>query len=92
MCRAILEIECPLSFEGRFSILSVLSRLQGDAERREGVHLAQGVSLGTTYSRLLQGYLAHTKHPPPRILRQDFTYGPMVILGGGLFLMSEAPL
>ena len=27
-----------------------------------------------------------------RILQWDCTYGPMVILGGGRFLMSEVPL
>ena len=40
----------------------------------------------------LQGYLAHKKHPPPRTLQWDYTYGPMVILGGVLFLMSEVLL
>ena len=40
----------------------------------------------------LQGYLAHKKHPPPRTLQSDYTSGPTVVLGVGLFLMSEVPL
>ena len=41
---------------------------------------------------LLQGYLAHEKHPPPRTLQKDYlgSYGGP--RGGGLFLMSEVPL
>ena len=31
----------------------------------------------------VQGYLAHTKHPPPRTLHQGFTQGHMVVLTGG---------
>jgi hypothetical protein len=31
----------------------------------------------------LQGYLTHEKPPSPRTLQQDFTLGPMVVLGGG---------
>ena len=41
----------------------------------------------------LQVYLAHKKHPPPRTLQKDYTWGPMVVLGGGgLFVVSEVPL
>ena len=32
------------------------------------------------------------KHPPPRTLQWDYTWGPMVVLVGGLFLMIEVPL
>ena len=41
---------------------------------------------------LLQGYLAHKKHPPPRTLQWDFlgSYGGP--RGGGRFLMIEVPL
>ena len=49
--------------------------------------LCQG--LGTSP---IQGYLAHKKQPPTRTLQQDYTQGPMVFLGEGLFLMSEVPL
>ena len=43
--------------------------------------------------RSLLVYLdSKTPPPPPRILQWDCTYGPMVILGGGRFLMSEVPL
>ena len=39
-----------------------------------------------------QGY-RHKKHPPPRTLQQDYTWGRVVVLGGGgLFLMREVPL
>ena len=38
----------------------------------------------------LQGNIALEKQPPPKTLQQDFTQGPMVVLGG-LFLMSEVP-
>ena len=31
----------------------------------------------------VQGYLAHKKHPTPNTLQQDYTQGPMVVLGGG---------
>ena len=47
---------------------------------------------------LLQGCLAHIKHPSPRTLQKDYTKGPMVVLGGegflagGLFQVSEVPL
>ena len=39
-----------------------------------------------------KGYLAHKKRPPRRTLQYDHPQGPMVTLGGGLFLMSEVPL
>ena len=41
---------------------------------------------------LIQGYLAHKNHPPPRTLQKDYTQGHMVVLGGGLFFISELPL
>jgi len=37
----------------------------------------------TSTKRALQGYLAHKKHPPPRTLQWDYTYGPIAVLGGG---------
>ena len=37
----------------------------------------------------LQGYLAHKKQRPPRALQKDYAYGPMVVLGERLFLLSE---
>ena len=40
----------------------------------------------------VQGYLAHKKLRPPRTLQWDYTQGPVVVLGGGRFLMNEAPL
>ena len=40
----------------------------------------------------LQGYLAPEKQPPRRTLQKPYAYGPMVILGGWVFLMSEVPL
>ena len=45
-----------------------------------------------TYDRRIQGYLAHKKLRPPRNLQYDYAWGPMVVLGGGLFIMSEVPL
>ena len=38
------------------------------------------------------GYLAHKKHPPRRTLQKPYAQGPMVILWGWVFLMSEEPL
>ena len=35
------------------------------------------------YGAEVQGYLAHKKHLPPRILQEDYTRGPTVVLGGG---------
>ena len=40
----------------------------------------------------IQGYLAHKKPHPPRTLQSAYISGPLVVLGGGLFLMSEVPL
>ena len=40
------------------------------------------------YINQLQGYLAHKKLLPPR----TYVQGPMVVLGGLTFLMSEVPL
>jgi len=40
----------------------------------------------------VQGYLAHEKQHPPRALQLDYAYGPMAVLGGGLFLISEVDL
>ena len=41
----------------------------------------------------LLGHLASKNPPPPpRILQWDYTYGPMVFLGGGRFIMCEVPL
>jgi hypothetical protein len=40
----------------------------------------------------MQGYLAHKKPPSLRTLQYDHAVGPMVVLEGGWFLMSEAPL
>ena len=33
--------------------------------------------------RAVQGYLAHKKQRPPRTLQQEYTQGPMAVLGGG---------
>ena len=43
-------------------------------------------------SRTIQGHLAHEKQPPRRTLQEDQAQGPMVILGGWVFRMSEVPL
>ena len=40
----------------------------------------------------VQGYLAHKKLPPPRILQQAYAWGPRAVLGRVKFLMSEVPL
>ena len=40
----------------------------------------------------IQGYLAYKKPPPRRTLQQEYARGPMVVLQGGLFFMSEVPL
>ena len=40
----------------------------------------------------LQGYLAHERQAPRRTLQQAYVQRPMVVLGGGLFFMSEVPL
>ena len=32
------------------------------------------------------------KRPPPRTLQKPYAQGPMVVLGGLSFLMSEVPL
>ena len=40
----------------------------------------------------VQGYLAYKNPPPRRTLQEPFAYGPMVILGGWVFLMSEVAL
>ena len=40
----------------------------------------------------LQGYLAHKKQHPPRTPQKPSAQGPMVILWGWVFLMSEVPL
>ena len=37
----------------------------------------------TSQPTWLQGYLAHKKLPPRRTLQQDYTWGPMVVLGEG---------
>ena len=51
-------------------------------------------SAGTPWQarHTLQGYLAHKKLRPPRTLQQDYALGPMVVLGGGLFLMREVTM
>jgi len=41
---------------------------------------------------LVQGYLAHKKQCLPWALQQVYAYGPMAVLGGVEFLMSEVPL
>ena len=40
----------------------------------------------------VQGYLARKKIPHPRTLQQAYAYEPVIVLGGGRFLMSEVPL
>jgi hypothetical protein len=43
--------------------------------------------------RVIQRYLAQKKTPPPpRTLQWPYAYGPMVVPGGGSFLMIEVPL
>ena len=44
------------------------------------------------YSGRMQGYLAHMKQCPHRTLQYPFAEGPMEILGGRVFLMSEVPM
>ena len=51
-----------------------------------------GLSLGPF---LLFGHVlspTHQKQPPLRTLQYGYTWGPIEVLGGGLFLMSEVPL
>ena len=38
------------------------------------------------------GYLAHAKSPLPRTLQKGYACGPMMVLWGGCFLISEVPL
>ena len=45
--------------------------------------------LRTRTRTAIQAYLAHKKHPPPRTLQQHYSKGPMVVLGGWLFLLGE---
>ena len=49
-------------------------------------------SMANPGGTLVQGYLARKKHPPRRTLQQPYAYGPMVIPGGWVFLMSKVPL
>ena len=37
----------------------------------------------------MQGYLAQKKPPPRRTLQWPYAQGPMVVLGGWVFLVSE---
>jgi len=41
---------------------------------------------------VLQGFLAHKKQRLTRTLHKDHAQRPLVVLGEGLFLMSEVPL
>ena len=41
---------------------------------------------------VVQGYLAHKKQPPRRTLQYPYAQGPMVVLEGWVFLVSEVPL
>ena len=43
------------------------------------------VQLPLEARRILQGYLAPTKHPPPGNPQKDFIWGPMVVLRGWAF-------
>ena len=49
-----------------------------------------------SYSRAspwsIQGHLAYKKPHHPRTLQSAYAQGPVVVLGGGHFLMSEVPL
>jgi hypothetical protein len=49
-------------------------------------------SCGSVSPRSMQGFFAHKKASPPRTLQQAYAQGPMVVLGGGAFLMSKLPL
>ena len=40
----------------------------------------------------LQGYLAHNNPPPLKTPQWPYAEGPVVILGGWVFLRSEVPL
>ena len=52
-----------------------------------------GVFLAVSFvASVLQGYLAHKKLHPARTIQQAYASGPMVVLGGWAFLMSEVPL
>ena len=46
----------------------------------------------THLSNPLQGYRAHKKHLPRRTPQYPYAQGPMVILWGWVFIMSELPL
>ena len=37
----------------------------------------------------VQGYFAHKNPPPRRTPQKPYAWGPMVLLGGWVFLMSE---
>ena len=54
-----------------------------------GEHL-EALAEGETYP--LQGYLSHKNPPPRRTLQWPDAKGPIVVLGGWVFLISERPL
>ena len=42
-------------------------------------------------NKRIQGYLAHKKHPPHSILQYVYTWGHMVVLGGGGYDVRGTP-
>jgi len=51
-----------------------------------------GPSYGPRYRRTIQGYLAHTKHPPPWDHHRSLGMGLLSGLTWGVFPISEVPL
>ena len=50
------------------------------------------IPASTEFRIVVQGYLAHKNPSPSRTLQWPYALGPMVILGGESFFVSEVPL
>ena len=54
--------------------------------------ISSELRLGRVRCAHYMGYLAQKKQHPRRTLQQEYASGPIMVLGGWLFLMSEVPL
>ena len=52
---------------------------------------AEDAALKGERDNAFQGYIAHKKQQLPRTLHYDYAYGPMVVIGVWLFILSEVP-
>jgi len=66
-----------------FDLFGKMWPVLANSRQKRGNGFKNGAGMTLEGPFVVQGYLANKEHPPPRTLQQDYTWGPLVVLGGG---------